>query len=49
MKTLAKHLLPRDQKVLQYQTDHPDALPLRPGFKDPIKDELRFEGPGLQE
>ncbi len=43
------NFLPRDQKVLQYKTDHPDELALRPGLKDPVKDELNFEGPHSQE
>lgn len=43
------NFLPRDQKVMQYQTDHPGDLPLRPGLKDPVKDELNFEGPHSQE
>jgi cytochrome c oxidase subunit 4 len=40
------NFLPRDEKVLQYDTEHPGALPLRPGLKEPVKDDLIFEGPG---
>ncbi len=40
------NFLPRDEKVLQYETEHPGALPLRPGLKEPVKDDLIFEGPG---
>ena len=39
------NFLPRDQKVMQYEMEHPDALPLRPGLQDPVRDELNFEGP----
>ncbi|MBL4818388.1 MAG: cytochrome C oxidase subunit IV family protein, partial [Deltaproteobacteria bacterium] len=36
------NFVPRDERVLQYETDHPGALPLRPGLIDPIKDDLIF-------
>lgn len=42
------NFLPRNQKVLQYETDHPGDLALRPGLKDPVRDELKFEGPHSQ-
>lgn len=43
------NFLPRNQKVLEYQTDHPGDLALRPGLKAPIKDDLNFDGPHSQE
>ena len=39
------NFLPRNEKVLQYETDHPGDLALRPGLKDPVRSELNFEGP----
>ncbi|MES2503487.1 MAG: cytochrome C oxidase subunit IV family protein [Myxococcota bacterium] len=39
------NFLPRDQIVWKYKADHPTALPLRPGLKEAVKDDLIFEGP----
>jgi hypothetical protein len=38
--------LPRDQRVYQYELQHPKELPLRPGLQDPVKDKLIFIKPG---
>src|SRR3989338_2066448 len=40
------NFLPRNETVLKYETDHPGALPLRPGLKEPVRDDLIFDGPG---
>ena len=39
------NFMPRDEVVHQYELDHPGALPLRPGLKEPVKENLIFEGP----
>lgn len=43
------NFLPRDQTVLQYETEHPGDLALRPGLRDPVRSELNFKGPHSQE
>jgi cytochrome c oxidase subunit 4 len=35
----------RDQRVFDHTSKDPEALPLRPGLKDPDKDKLVFEEP----
>lgn len=39
------NFLPRDESVYKYDLDHPDALPLRPGLTEPVKDKLIFSEP----
>lgn len=41
-----ENFLPRNEKVYQYEIDHPNALPLRPGLAEPKKEELIFAKPG---
>lgn len=38
--------LPRDERVYKYELEHPEALPLRPGLKDPDPKNLVFVKPG---
>lgn len=38
--------VPRNERVHQYQVEHPNALALRPGLQDPVKDKLIFIKPG---
>lgn len=38
--------LPRNERVYQYELQHPGALPLRPGLQDPVPDKLVFVKPG---
>jgi cytochrome c oxidase subunit IV len=38
-----ENYLPRDEKVYQHQIQNPNALPLRPGLREPDKSHLIFE------
>lgn len=38
--------LPRDEQVYKHDREKPEELPLRPGLKDPVKEQLIFIEPG---
>lgn len=41
-----KNFLPRDEQVYKHRLDAPDALPLRPGLQEAVKEKLIFVEPG---